>query len=260
MVGCISFIVYWTAKPPVGHTVMAKQGELLEPKRYQNTLCAPSFKKDIEDTGNAGCLPKKCGRAVIDGLVGDAEVAGLLAIAKKGLSKGGSSGGASILDMHSGALSKGEKFINIYAAHPDLFTAADFALYSRVKANVKSAVAEHFGISVDALHLSHPTFFSRITAAPSKTLHDEYWHVHVDKETYPSFHYTSLLYLTDYGVDFQGGSFVFVDNHDKLNRTIEPRSGRVSTFTSGADNKHHVEKVTSGTRFALTMGFTCDER
>ena len=46
----------------------------------------------------------------------------------------------------------------------------------------------------------------------------QYWHVHVDKETYGSFHFTSLLYLTDYGIDFKGGSFVFVDNHDKLNR------------------------------------------
>ena len=83
--------------------------------------------------------------------------------------------------------------------------------------------------------------------------------MHVDKETYGSFHFTSLLYLTDYGIDFKGGSFVFVDNHDKLNRTIQPRSGRVSAFTSGPENKHHVEKVTSGTRYALTMGFTCDE-
>ena len=50
------------------------------------------------------------------------------------------------------------------------------------------------------------------------TLFIKYWHVHIDKETYESFHFTSLLYLTDYGIDFKGGSFVFVDNHDKLNR------------------------------------------
>ena len=51
----------------------------------------------------------------------------------------------------------------------------------------------------------------------------QYWHVHVDKETYGSFHFTSLLYLTDYGIDFKGGSFVFVDNHDKLNRHDIPK-------------------------------------
>lgn len=45
-----------------------------------------------------------------------------------------------------------------------------------------------------------------------------------------------------------------------LNRTVQPREGRVSVFTSGIENKHYVEKVTSGVRYALTMGFTCDKR
>ena len=29
-------------------------------------------------------------------------------------------------------------------------------------------------------------------------------------------------------------------------------------FTSGAENLHAVERVTSGTRYALTVSFTCD--
>lgn len=37
-------------------------------------------------------------------------------------------------------------------------------------------------------------------------------------------------------------------------------SGRVSMFTSGSENVHAVEKVTSGTRYALTVPFTCDPR
>jgi hypothetical protein len=44
------------------------------------------------------------------------------------------------------------------------------------------------------------------------------------QETYESFHYTSLLYLTDYGRDFQGGRFIFIDK-DNTNRTVEPRKG-----------------------------------
>lgn len=31
-------------------------------------------------------------------------------------------------------------------------------------------------------------------------------------------------------------------------------------FTSGAENLHYVEKVTEGTRYALTIAFTCDAR
>ena len=52
---------------------------------------------------------------------------------------------------------------------------------------------------------------------------------------------------------------MFVDSADKLNRTIEPKLGRLSFFTSGIENKHHVKQVTSGVRYALTMGFTCDQ-
>ena len=43
------------------------------------------------------------------------------------------------------------------------------------------------------------------------------------QETYGSFHYTSLLYLSTYGEDFTGGRFTFVDRD--ANRTIEPRIG-----------------------------------
>ncbi|TRY69063.1 hypothetical protein TCAL_04139 [Tigriopus californicus] len=257
-IGAIAMILYYTAKTGQTNTIMAKQSEVLESKRYQNSVCTPSYRQDIEKVGSKDCLPRKCGRVIMDDLLQESETEAILALAKKGLAQGGSSGGASILDLHSGALSQGEAFINVYKVYPDLFTRSEFEVYKSVKDRVKAAVAEHFGLNNDHLFLSHPTFFSRITAAPAQTLHDEYWHVHIDKETYPSFHYTSLLYLTDFGIDFQGGSFVFVDAHDNMNRTIEPRMGRVSAFTSGIENKHHVERVTSGIRYALTMGFTCD--
>lgn len=44
------------------------------------------------------------------------------------------------------------------------------------------------------------------------------------QETYPSFHYTALLYLSDYGTDFTGGRFFFVS--DGKNMTVEPRIGK----------------------------------
>jgi hypothetical protein len=37
-------------------------------------------------------------------------------------------------------------------------------------------------------------------------------------------------------------------------------TGRVSMFTSGSENLHYVERVTSGTRYALTVSFTCDQK
>ncbi|XP_055971434.1 2-oxoglutarate and iron-dependent oxygenase domain-containing protein 3 isoform X2 [Sorex fumeus] len=167
---------------------------------------------------------------------------------------------ASILDLHSGALSVGKHFVNLYRYFGDqiqnIFSEEDFQLYRDVRRRVQLAIAEAFGISASALHLTKPTFFSRINSTGAQTAHDEYWHAHVDKVTYGSFDYTSLLYLSDYLADFGGGRFVFME--DGANRTVEPRAGRVSFFTSGSENLHRVEKVRWGTRYAITIAFSCN--
>ncbi|XP_045604667.1 2-oxoglutarate and iron-dependent oxygenase domain-containing protein 3 isoform X2 [Procambarus clarkii] len=227
-------------------------------KRSVEIQCSTDYAEELRHF--QGCTPKKCGRVVFDTLVTPSEVAALVNIGERGLSLGGSAGGASILDLHSGALSHGNAFVNIFKLEEakNLFTVQDFKIYSHVKNKIHGAIADHFGINRSGLYLTHPTFFSRITPAPPQTIHDEYWHPHVDKVTYESFHYTSLLYLADYGHDFEGGRFIFMDKDS--NKTVEPRSGRVSAFTSGSENLHYVERVTSGTRFAITVSFTCDPK
>ncbi|XP_066056700.1 2-oxoglutarate and iron-dependent oxygenase domain-containing protein 3 [Chamaea fasciata] len=208
----------------------------------------------------AGCTPRKCGRGVTDAVVTREEAERIRRIAERGLSLGGSDGGASILDLHSGALSLGKHFVNLYRYFgdkiQDIFTEEDFALYRDVRQRIQQRIAQVFGISSSAMYLTKPTFFSRMNSTGAKTTHDEYWHPHVDKVTYGSFDYTSLLYLSDYAEDFGGGRFVFMDADS--NKTVEPRAGRVSFFTSGSENLHRVEKVQWGTRFAITISFTCD--
>ncbi|XP_061764824.1 urotensin-2 receptor 2 isoform X3 [Nerophis ophidion] len=167
---------------------------------------------------------------------------------------------ASILDLHSGALSMGKQFVNIYRYFGDqiqeVFTEEDFQLYRNVRERIQTVIAETFGLDQTLMYLTKPTFFSRINSTTAKTQHDEYWHPHIDKVTYGSFDYTSLLYLSDYGSDFTGGRFVFMDQNG--NKTVEPRAGRVSFFSSGSENLHRVETVSWGTRYAITVSFTCD--
>ncbi|XP_077980515.1 2-oxoglutarate and iron-dependent oxygenase domain-containing protein 3-like [Glandiceps talaboti] len=237
---------------------MASQTEHYNKKVFQ-TPCS----KEYDDYKRIrGCTPVRCGRVVMDGVVSESEARGLLNIAKKGLSYGGSDGGASILDLHSGALSKGSSFINLYKYLENeelepIFNHRDAQLYTTVKNRIKAVISTEFAIKPSRLHLTHPTFFSRMTNAPARTVHDEYWHPHIDKVTYETFDYTSLIYLTDYSNDFTGGRFVFVDK--EANWTVEPKVGRLSFFTSGSENLHYVEKVASGTRYAITVSFTCDE-
>ncbi|XP_073823825.1 2-oxoglutarate and iron-dependent oxygenase domain-containing protein 3-like [Musca autumnalis] len=230
--------------------------------RMQTFKCSEEYEKEMQQFPQ--CVPQKCGRFVADKLIEPDEVEQLLDMATSIINLGGSSGGASILDIHSGALSYGDKFLNIYQMPQakELIKPEHLKTYNLVKGKIKLAIAEHFGIAAESLHLTYPTFFSRITNVTAKTVHDEYWHEHVDKETYPSFHYTSLLYLTTINKDFKGGRFVFVDGEGE-NRTtssVEPKKGRVGAFTSGWENKHHVEEVSEGTRFAVTISFSCDKK
>ncbi|KAI5651385.1 2-oxoglutarate and iron-dependent oxygenase domain-containing protein 3 [Phthorimaea operculella] len=250
-------VIYFTSSDDKKVKTFAKQSEVLAGKG-KVVECSPAYLKEVDKYDR--CIPKDCKRYVSDKIITEREANELLAIAKKGLKLGGSSGGASILDLHSGALSMGNHFINIYKKEEakNLFTEADFTVYRVVKEKIKYAIAHHFGVDPTRIYLTHPTFFSEITGRKAVTVHDEYWHPHVDKETYKSFHYTTLLYLGDYNIDFKGGRFVFVD--EKINSTIEPRKARLSMFTSGAENLHYVEKVVSGIRYAMTISFTCDKQ
>nr|XP_019938383.1 PREDICTED: 2-oxoglutarate and iron-dependent oxygenase domain-containing protein 3 [Paralichthys olivaceus] len=237
---------------------LVRQGELVSPQpRVFTVECS----EDYENYKRyPGCTPQTCGRAVTDSVVTREEAQILRRLAERGLALAGSEGGASILDLHSGALSMGKQFVNIYRYFGDLigdvFTQEDFQLYRNVRGRIQTVIAETFGLDPTLMYLTKPTFFSRINSTVAKTQHDEYWHPHIDKVTYGSFDYTSLLYLSDYGSDFSGGRFIFMDQNG--NRTVEPRAGRVSFFSSGSENLHRVEKVTWGTRYAITVSFTCD--
>jgi len=253
----IATTAFWYTQQDNART-LAKASDNISMNRMQVSCSA-----DYDEEGDLypGCTPRRCGRVVTDSVVSSSDAAHLLEIAKVGFYYGGSDGGASILDLHSGALSKGDRFINIYSltsgSGMSIFNKSDFVLYNRVKNAIHAAIAKEFGIMRDKLYLTKPTFFSKMTTRPAQTIHDEYWHVHVDKETYGSFHYTSLLYLTEYGTDFTGGRFIFVDDGG-YNVTVEPKMARLSFFTSGSENKHFVERLVSGVRYAITVSFTCD--
>lgn len=46
---------------------------------------------------------------------------------------------------------------------------------------IAKAISDKFAIDVNSIYLTHPTFISRIDNTTAQTIHDEYWHPHVDK-------------------------------------------------------------------------------
>jgi hypothetical protein len=60
------------------------------------------------------------------------------------------------------------------------------------------------------IYLTGPLFFSRINGSiKPQQINDEYWHVHIDNEQYPNSTFTTLIYLSNFGIDFHGGKFYF---------------------------------------------------
>ncbi|CAG0892539.1 unnamed protein product, partial [Darwinula stevensoni] len=252
------FVVYLGSSKK--EVILASRKESISKK--QDVPCSKDYDEDQKKFPD--CVPKRCCRLVTDSAVTESEAEFLQKFAKTALSLGGGAGGVSILDLHSGALSNGTQFINFYKV-PEakkLLTKKVLSTYQLIKMKVQQLVETQFGLKPWSLHLTYPTFFSQMTNKnPTENPNDEYWHVHVDKEVYDDFHYTSLLYLSNYGDDFTGGRFMYIDQ-DGVNRTVRntviPFEGRVSIFTSGSENTHRVERVESGVRYALTIGFTCN--
>ncbi|XP_045155466.1 2-oxoglutarate and iron-dependent oxygenase domain-containing protein 3 [Echinops telfairi] len=109
--------------------VLAHRGEVLR-GRFIEVPCSEDYDSHRRFEG---CTPRKCGRGVSDLVITREEAARVRSIAEKGLALGGSDGGASILDLHSGALSVGKHFVNLYRYFGDriqtVFSEEDFQLY-----------------------------------------------------------------------------------------------------------------------------------
>jgi len=133
------------------------------------------------DEANRACIPSVCGRATVEEFLSHDEAQQLRSLAEAGMRLGGGgTGGPSVLDLISGAVSKGDHFIDVYKAYKskgrdldvNAFSANNLRLYCDVIHRVQQAVQSHFKVS--QLYLSAPTFFSRIRGdLKPRTVHDQ---------------------------------------------------------------------------------------
>jgi len=217
------------------------------------------------DPKESTCLPHKGSRLVKDGLFSDDDIETLHRIASKGYAtRGEGVGGPTILDINTGFIRDSDGVENLFSREDDqkIFTSDDFAHYGRIINTLRSEVMKATG--ANDLHFTAPTFITRLDGRKSwepKEIHDQYWHVHADRNNTAHYHYSGLLYLSMYKTDFTGGRILFYNQDTSaVDEVVEPRPGRVLIFTSGAENPHKVERVKSGQRLVLAFWFTCDEK
>eukprot|EP01060_Flectonema_neradi_P011282 TRINITY_DN18382_c0_g1_i1.p1 TRINITY_DN18382_c0_g1~~TRINITY_DN18382_c0_g1_i1.p1 ORF type:complete len:281 (+),score=49.73 TRINITY_DN18382_c0_g1_i1:59-901(+) len=209
----------------------------------------------------AGCVPDRCGSFHVENFLSEEEQKVLKVMAQKTFSLGVQDGAAAIFDPHQCILSHKDQFIDYKRKIANLrergvgsdrfLTKEELDTYRSVAGRLRRVVAEEFNHPEEELFLASPTFFSRLSDAKPRNEHDEYWHEHIDTQQYGSFAFTTLLYLSSQDEDFTGGSLVI------NGKPISPTTGAMVGFSSGSENPHHVDKVETGIRFAITTAFTC---
>ena len=142
-------------------------------------------------------------------------------------------------------------------------------LFIRLVERMRRAVAFEYRLRLDSVS-PKLVFVSRLSTEASG-----YTDLHADESTSSAFHYSSIIYLSTGGEDFDGGDFVFSDAASgpqsvgraagesppgegeprRLTR-LPPIRGRALVFSSGWENLHFVDRVLSGTRVALPAVFT----
>jgi hypothetical protein len=140
------------------------------------------------------------------------------------------------------------------------FSDADIAAYARVMAKTHDAVAAVHGIPRGKLFHTAPTFIARLSGGSGGGggghVHDEYWHLHADKNNTEHYDVSALVYLSTAGEEFEGGVFEFHDANDVVT-ALRPEAGMFLTFRSGPENAHRVTRVTQGVRLAFSTWWTC---
>ena len=135
------------------------------------------------------------------------------------------------MDINSGFVRDQDGLINMYApnqpaeghhavaphdhadADPISFDGEEYALYKSTIQSIRARIMMEFGL--EELYFTAPTFVTREVGNEShwrpKSMHDEYWHPHVDKNNTAHYDYSGLLYLNEHGTDYTGGMFAFLD-------------------------------------------------
>jgi len=142
------------------------------------------------------------------------------------------------------------------------------------------------------------TLMSRVISPPpgdglDKAPSHDYSHIHVDQYNLKQYHYSALLYLSSMDLDFEGGSFEFIDagivgcspdgdvnTQEELNqlsqklkedtgdplcgipednrKMVAPMRGRLLMFSAGKENPHRVNRARNGARYLFSVWLTTD--
>ena len=173
-------------------------------------------------------------------------------------------------------------------------SAATIIEFTRLIERVRRTIAHEYGVPLKTilpLQAYSRKYVAGTTQQGGGGGEGDFVILHTDEATHDGYHYSVVMYLSTKGEDFEGGDFVFNDPdpeaiaaakeklasgedddsdwelsreelQQKMRRSgrkfthFEPTRGSAVIFSSGWENMHEVEKITSGTRYCVPAFFT----
>jgi len=165
-------------------------------------------------------------------------------------------------------------------------SSATILQFTRMVERVRRTMAHEYGLDLSTilpLQAYSRKYVAGTTQQGGGGGEGDFVTLHTDEATHSGYHYSCVIYLSTQGEDFEGGDFVFNDPkddddeesdetnenelpilslEDEIRRTgrkltpFHPTRGAAVIFSSGWENMHEVEKITSGVRYAVPCFFT----
>jgi hypothetical protein len=164
-------------------------------------------------------------------------------------------------------------------------SAATILQFTRLVERVRRTIAHEYGLPLSTilpLQAYSRKYVAGTTQQGGGGGEGDFVTLHTDEATHDGYHYSCVLYLSTQGEDFEGGNFVFNDpDPDVSNKVNEddyeldygsleeairtagrkftpfsPTRGAAVIFSSGWENMHEVDKITSGVRHCVPCFFT----
>jgi len=159
-------------------------------------------------------------------------------------------------------------------------SAATIIQFTRLIERVRRTIAHEYGLDLSTilpLQAYSRKYVAGTTQKGGGGGEGDFVILHTDEATHSGYHYSCVMYMSTHGKDFEGGDFVFNDplpegteeeewehlpleeQRRRTGRQLTPFSpvrGSAVIFSSGWENMHEVEKITSGTRYVVPCFFT----
>ncbi|CAL8142345.1 unnamed protein product [Orchesella dallaii] len=227
--------------------------------KAMKTRCSPSLDEAVKPFPK--CIPKQCGRFVVDNLFAPQEIYALKELMERIFNEGKVEGAATVFDLQLGIMQLEGETLDLFKLNSTkpIFQKSDQIIYLNLKGKLQRLISSYFAVDHWSLYAAAPFFITRLTRKFAKRENDEYWHPAVHQKQFKTYQFSTVLFMSDYGTDIDGGRLIFIDG-DNTNRTVDPKVGRAIAFSAGEESLHYTERVLKGTRYAITVGFTCNPK